>query len=201
MLNCVLRANNAPGRGFLGSSGHAQYTAIVSIYNPQDFVLRLPFLRATQPAAREFLVVNEVLNLLKDYPFVRYQRGEDSVRVPAATPEGFDVIIEQIWEGHYAVSYGGWQKDFDLLEEAAACFLVGLSILCRMKVETKDKKPVRWTVEHWEDPNWREVSSKGAWSPWIFKPAVISYLQNDLLPENEVQARIEKLVAPSGLPS
>jgi len=168
---------------------------------PKYCAAAIPFLRFSQPAAREFLVVDEVSNLLRAYPFVRYERGEDSVRVPAPTPEGFDVIIEQIWEGHYAVSYGGWQKDFELLEEAVACFLVGLSILCRLKVESKDKKPFRWTVEHWEDPNWRQVSSHGTWSPHIFTPAGISYLQNDLLPENEVQARVEKLVAPSAVPS
>jgi len=184
----------SPGSGLYLQPGQSRRPALILCCGS-------PFLRLTQPAAREFLVVNEVMNLLKDYPFVRYERAEDSVRVPPATPEGFDVIIEQIWEGHYAVSYGGWQKDFALLEEAVACFLVGLSILCRLKVESKDKKPFRWTVEHWQDPSWREVSSRGNWSRRIFTPVVISYLQNDLLPENDVQARIEKLVAPSGMPS
>ena len=163
-------------------------------------MLRLsPILRASQPAAREFLVVSEVVGLLKKYPQINYERRDDSVLVPPATPEGFAVTIEQIWEGHFAVSYGGWQKDFDILEEAVDCFLMGLSNRCRLKVESKGSKPVRWTLEQLEEQNWREVSSRGSWSARLFKQPEVSYLQNDLLAPRDVQVREEAPVGPSGM--
>lgn len=145
-------------------------------------------------------MLNEVLELLKKYPQVKFERREDSVLVPPTSPEGYPVLIEQIWEGHYAVSFGGWQKDFSNLEEAVACFVMGLSNHCRLKVETKGKKPVRWTVEQLENADWKEISSRGSWSP-SFKQPVTSYLINDLLSTARDQTKQEEVVEPSRLAS
>jgi len=146
-------------------------------------------------------VVKEVLDLLKKYPQIKFERCDDSVLVPPTSPEGFPVMIEQIWEGHYAVSFGGWQKDFSSLEEAVACFVMGLSNHCRLKVESKGKKPIRWTLEQLENADWKEISSRGSWSPNLFKQPVTSYLINDLLSTAKEQARDEEQVEPSSLVS
>ena len=146
-------------------------------------------------------MLNEVLDLLKKYPQIKFERREDSVLVPPTSPEGFPVLIEQIWEGHYAVSFGGWQKDFSNLEEAVACFVMGLSNHCRLKVESKGKKPVRWTLEQFENTDWKEISSRGSWSAQLFKQPVTSYLINDLLSTIEEQPRGEEHVEPSTLVS
>lgn len=160
-----------------------------------------PVLRASQPAAREFGVLNEVLDLLKRYPQIKFERRDDSVLVPPTSPEGFPVLIEQIWEGHYAVSFGGWQKDFSNLEEAVACFVMGLSNHCRLKVESKGKKPVRWTLEQLENADWKAISSRGSGSPLSFKQPVTSYLINDLLSTIKEQAQEEEPVEPSRMAS
>ena len=160
-----------------------------------------PVLRASQPAARELSVLNEVLDLLKQYPQIKFENREDSVLVPPTSAEGFPVLIEQIWEGHYAVSFGGWQKDFSNLEEAVACFVMGLSNHCRLKVESKGKKPVRWTLEQLENTDWKEISSRGSWSAQIFKQPVTSYLINDLLSAVKEQAQEEGQAEPASLVS
>jgi hypothetical protein len=147
-------------------------------------------------------VLNEVLDLLKKYPQIKFERRDYSVLVPPAGPEGFPVLIEQIWEGHYAVSFGGWQQDFSNIEEAVACFVMGLSNHCRLKVESKGKKPVRWTLEQLENADWKEISSRGSWSPQIFKQPVTSYLINDLLrAAARGQEQEEETVEPSRLAS
>jgi hypothetical protein len=140
-------------------------------------------------------LIDEILNFLEKCPQIQFERGEDSVRVHPTTPEGFEVVIEQIWESHYSVSYGGWHEDYHTLEEALGCFFFGLSNRCRLKVQSKDGNPFRWTVEHWNDPSWRERSTKASWSHRFFKPTVTTYLQNDLLPESELQGLLDKLVA------
>jgi hypothetical protein len=146
-------------------------------------------------------VVKEVVDLLKKYPQVKFERRDDSVLVPPTSPEGFPVMIEQIWEGHYAVSFGGWQKDFSTLEEAVSCFVMGLSNHCRLKVESKGKKPVRWTLEQLENADWKEISSRGSWSPQIFKQPVTSYLTNNLLSDSREQGQEEVAVEPTSMAS
>jgi hypothetical protein len=146
-------------------------------------------------------VLNEVLDLLKKYPQIKFEQRDYSVLVPPAGPEGFPVLIEQIWEGHYAVSFGGWQQDFSNIEEAVACFVMGLSNHCRLKVESKGKKPVRWTLEQLENADWKEISSRGSWSAQIFKQPVTSYLINDLVRAVNERAQEEEPVESSRLAS
>ena len=126
-------------------------------------------------------MIDEILKQLADYPQVHCVRGEDLVRVLPANPEGFEVVIEQIWDQHYSVSYGGWHEDFQAWEEALRCFLVGLSSHSRLKVQSKNGSPFKWTVEDWDDPAWRERSTTATFSPKLFTPTVTAYLQNDLL--------------------
>ena len=65
-------------------------------------------------------MVGEILKVLEKCHLAQYALGKDLVRVLPATPDGFEVIIEQIWENHYSVTYGGWHEDFYSLEEALA---------------------------------------------------------------------------------
>lgn len=139
-------------------------------------------------------MIDEILKLLADCPQVHCERGEDTVRVLPDNPEGFEVAIEQIWDRHYSVSYGGWHEDFEAWEEALRCFLLGLSNQCRLKVQSKDGNPFKWTVEDWEDPAWVERSTTGSFSSKLFKPAVTAYLHNDVLPDNDLHRLLDKVL-------
>src|SRR2546430_348492 len=141
------------------------------------------------------LMIGEILEVLGKCPLAQYEQRKDSVRVLPGSPEGFEVVIEQIWENHYSVTYGGWHEDFYSLEEALGCFFLGLSNHCRLKVCSKDGKPFRWTVEYWTDPDWRGRCPKGTSLRRLLTPAVTAYLQNDLLPEINVQPFVNKMVA------
>lgn len=137
-------------------------------------------------------MIDEILKLLGDCPQVHCEKGEDRVRVLPAGPQGFEVSIEQIWDQHYSVSYGGWHEDFEAWGEALRCFLVGLSNHCRLKVQSKDGNPFKWTVEDWEDPAWRERSTTATFSPKLFTPAVTAYLHNDFLPDSDLHRLLDK---------
>ena len=147
-------------------------------------------------AALEPLMIGEILEVLEKCPLVQLEHGKDFVRVLPGCPEGFEVHIDQIWENHYSVTYGGWHEDFYSLEQALGWFFLGLSNHCRLKVCSKDGKPFRWTVEYWDEPNWRKRSTKTTWSHRILTPAVTVYLQNDLLSDTELQPFLDILAAP-----
>ena len=138
---------------------------------------------------------NEVLAVLGKYSDLRYEKGDNLIRVLPLLRNGFEVVIEQIWENHFSVSCDRWHEDFYNLEEALDCFLLGLSNRCRIKVQSKEGVPFRWTVEYLDDTTWHERSTNSVWTYRFLSSATTSYLQNDLLSESDVQPIINRLGA------
>jgi hypothetical protein len=141
---------------------------------------------------------DEILATLGKYPQLRYEKRENIIRVLPSIREGFEVVIEEVFENHFSVSFDHWHEDFYNLEEAVDCFLLGLSNHCRVKVESKGGVPFRWTVEYLDDTQWRERSSNSVWTHRFLSPATIVYLQNDLLSERELQPILAKTGARRG---
>ena len=127
---------------------------------------------------------DDIIEKLKESPAVRYEVAEERIRVLPATREGFEVMIEQIWENHFTVSFDGWHEEFFNYEKAAACFLLGLTNRCRLKIQEKGGSRFQWTLENLEGKEWREQSSTQRYIHQFWKPPVTSYLQNDLLRES-----------------
>src|SRR5260370_18453555 len=99
-----------------------------------------------------------------------------------ATPDGFEVLIKQIWENHYSVTYGGWHEDFYSLEEALGCFFLGLPNHCRFPGCSKDGNPFRWTVEYWDAPHCRKPSTKARLAHRVFTEARSAFCPLEPLP-------------------
>ena len=127
---------------------------------------------------------DDIIEKLKESPGARYEIAEERIRVLPATREGFEVMIEQIWENHFTVSFDGWHEEFFDYEKAAACFLLGLTNRCRLKIQEKGGSRFQWTLENLEGKEWREQSSTQRYIHQFWKPPVTSYLQNDLLRES-----------------
>lgn len=130
---------------------------------------------------------DEILATLGKYSQLRFEKRDNLIRVLPAVREGFEVVIEEVWENHFSVSFDHWHEDFYNLEEATDCFLLGLSNRCRVKVESKGGVPFRWTVEYLDSREWHERSSNSVWTHRFLSAATTAYLQNDLLSERELQ--------------
>jgi hypothetical protein len=126
----------------------------------------------------------EIIEKLKECPAARYEVAEDRVRVLQGAREGFDVMIEQVWENHFTVFFDGWHEEFFDYAKAVACFLMGLSDRCRLKTQAKGDSRFQWTLEYLDGDQWRERSSTQRYIHQFWKPSVTSYLQNDLLHES-----------------
>lgn len=135
---------------------------------------------------------NEIIEKLKKTPSAEYKVGEDFICVLPGTPDGFQVKIEQIWENHFTVSFDGWHEEFFNHEKAVECFLLGLSNRCRLKTQEKGGARFQWTLEYLDGEEWREKSSTRRYIHQFWKPAVTTYLQNDLLREKR-QDRLEEV--------
>ena len=134
---------------------------------------------------------DEIIKTLRECPHAEYKLGEDLIRVLPGTPDGFEVAIEQIWEDHFSVSFDGWHEDFFSYEKALACFFMGLSDRCRLKIQEKGGTRFHWTLEYLDGIEWREGSSTQRFIHQFWKPSVTSYLQNDLLHENDQHRFVE----------
>jgi hypothetical protein len=140
-------------------------------------------------------MLDEILKILQQYPQAKYECGDNFVRIPPCSTEGFEVAVEQVWENHFMVSLGRWRQDFYTAQEAVECFLFGLTNRCRLKVESKNSVPFRWTVEQWSDPSWSERSTCATWSYRFLTPPTTAYYQNDLLPEDDMKMLTTKLTS------
>ncbi len=138
-------------------------------------------------------MLTEILTILGKYPQIRHEKSDNLIRVAPSTRDGFEVVIEEIWEDHFSVSYDRWHEDFYNLEEAIDCFFLGLSNHSRLKVQSKDGSPFRWTVEYLDDTQWKERSSNSVWNYHFLSPVTSSYSQNDLLPESDLRQVVSKL--------
>ncbi len=147
--------------------------------------------RSTWKEGANARMFDKIIKTLKEYPGAEYKLGEDLVRVLPVTPEGFEVIIEQIWENHFTVSFDGWHEDFFSLEKALACFFMGLSNRCRLKTQEKGGSRFQWTLEYLDGTQWREGSSTRRFIHKFWRASVTTYLQNDLLRDSGQRQLVE----------
>lgn len=119
----------------------------------------------------------EAKQWLGGYPGIRYEETEDSIRVPVQCESGFDVELFDA-DGGYMVGYDGWHEEFDKAAEALECFAFGLCERCRLRVKMRGKSPQTWTLEYFEEGEWRADSTTGLLFFPFWRRAEIIYLQN-----------------------
>lgn len=85
---------------------------------------------------------------------LRFEATPHSLTVPAATDDGFGVVLLVRGEGDFEVQGEGWAETFDRAEDAYDCFLFLLSEQGRLKVTLRGDTPVEWQVEKREYGLW-----------------------------------------------
>lgn len=111
-------------------------------------------------------------------PALRYTEAGGRIVVPAATPEGFDVWINE----RLVVGYGGWHEELDTEDEALACFAFAFSGRCRLKVTLRGTFAYRWTLESLEDGRWVEESTTGLLFFPFWRSRRVEYRRNGVSP-------------------
>lgn len=98
---------------------------------------------------------------LRDVPSIRVIEGPASIRAECTLAGGFPVEMSAE-SGEYLVSFGdGWHEHFSDADEAARCFMFGLSARCRLRVDLRGGAPHRWTVESRDGETWRPRDAMG----------------------------------------
>lgn len=122
----------------------------------------------------------ELLEKLRECGQVRYETDDYFIRILPASPAGFSLMIEWIWDTHFAIVLDGWREDFDSYEDALMCFTSAASGGYRLKTSSKGSHRFRWTAEYWDGSSWVERSTKTDLLYPFWKRTTMSYLRNDL---------------------
>jgi hypothetical protein len=125
--------------------------------------------------------IETIKQKLRAYPDLKFSEGANRITIHPASEDGFAVSLE-VRQNTFAVSFEGWHEEFQSEDEALNCFAFGLASECRLRVELRGRMPVRWTVEHLEEGEWREDSTVGLIFTPFWRRRRVVYLRNDIVP-------------------
>ena len=100
---------------------------------------------------------------------------------------GFKLWIREDKGRKFTVGFDQWQETFNDATQALACFALGLSKDCRLKVASRLGARYQWTVQQYVGGLWVDgsVHVEKIVSIWPFRK--IEYLQNDFLREDSAR--------------
>ena len=119
---------------------------------------------------------------LRGYPQLSVADGGDRITVAAQTADGFDVSFDASGD-EYTVYMAGWHAHFDpdQIDTALNCFAFGLSDTARLKVNSRGGRDYCWTLEAFEDGEWRTDSTTGQLFFRFWRRKTVRYLRNAVI--------------------
>ncbi len=145
---------------------------------------------------KEENIIEFVLEKLKKYPDIKYDKKSDSeLEIFCRDEKGFDILL-QIDKRENTLHFGAFHWHFDNIEEETNemlnQLLFGLTGIARLKEFSKDGKAFKWTLQIQDrDCNWYDDGTMGLMNFNFWSKTEIKYLQNDLLPKDIVNIENE----------
>jgi hypothetical protein len=126
------------------------------------------------------MVIARVKEKLLNYPHVTYTIKDNYLEIPAQTPTGFSVWIQERADG-CTVGFEGWHEEFASPDESLKCFAFGLSRDCLLRVSRRGNVDFKWQVFHQENGKWVADSETGLLVFRFWRRTVRRDLQNDII--------------------
>jgi hypothetical protein len=127
-------------------------------------------------------VIEQIIDILKQYSGVRYESRSDAIRALAADANGYEVALLMQPQPCYTVCLATWHMEFTDENSAIGTFLGGLTEGYRLKVASRGNVDYRWTIQYRESYGWRDGSTVCVFGYKFWRRKKIRYLQNHLLP-------------------
>lgn len=124
--------------------------------------------------------VELIKQALTDCPGISVTETAERLTVSPASPTGFKVWID--WHPPaYTVGFEGWHEQIADDDEAAKCFLFGLSAQCKLRVFRRGSFDYKWQLHFLSGGDWVEDSETGLVFFPFWKRAETRELQNDVI--------------------
>ena len=133
--------------------------------------------------------IEQIIEVLKQNPQVRYEFRADAIRALAPDSNGYEVALLMHANGSYTVCLATWHMEFTDEYSAVGTFLSGLTDDYRLKVASRGNVDYRWTIQYREPDGWKDGSTVGLLRYKFWRRRRIRYLQNHMVSFPEPQQR------------
>jgi hypothetical protein len=128
-------------------------------------------------------VIQQIVDILQQYPEIRYEFKADAVRVLAPDQNGYEVALLVHPGPQYTVCLATWHIEFDDEYSAMGTFLGGLTEEYRLEVMSRGNVDYFWRIQYRESNGWRGGSAVG-----IFRYKFWGKKENKVPSESSVAA-------------
>jgi hypothetical protein len=130
------------------------------------------------------MILEQLIDKFSNRPGLKTDLTGNTFSIVPSEPGGFKLWIREDKGRKFTVGFDRWQETFNDATQALACFALGLSKDCRLKVASRLGARYHWTVQQYVGGLWVDgsVHVEKIVSIWPFRK--IEYLQNDFLRED-----------------
>jgi hypothetical protein len=131
------------------------------------------------------MILDQLIDKFSGHPGLKTEHTENVFAILPKDENGFKLWIREEKGRKFTVGFDRWQETFNDATQALACFALGLSKDCRLKVYSRLGARYHWTVQQYQGGLWVDgaVHVEKIVSIWPFRKT--HYLQNDFLNEEK----------------
>jgi hypothetical protein len=131
------------------------------------------------------MILDQLVDKFSNRPGLKTESTDNTFAILPQDNTGFKLWIREEKGRKFTVGFDRWQETFNDATQALACFALGLSRDCRLKVFSRLGARYKWTLQQFVGGLWVDgtVHEEKIVSIWPFRKT--EYLQNDFLHEEK----------------
>jgi hypothetical protein len=131
------------------------------------------------------MILDQLIDKFSSHPGLKTEQVDNTFAILPRDETGFRLWIREDKARKFTVGFDRWQETFNDATQALACFALGLSKDCRLKVYSRLGARYHWTLQQFQGGLWVDGSEykEKIVSIWPFRKT--EYLQNDFLQEDK----------------
>jgi hypothetical protein len=130
------------------------------------------------------MILDQLIEKFSNHPGLKTEIDGNTFAILPGGKTGFKLWIREEKGRKFTVGFDRWQETFSDATQALACFALGLSKDCRLKVWSRLGARYQWVVQQYVGGLWVDGSThrEPIFSLWPIRKT--EYLQNDFLSED-----------------
>ena len=131
------------------------------------------------------MILDQLIDKFSNRAGLKTEITDNTFTILPSSSTGYKLWIREEKGRKFTVGFDRWQETFNDATQALACFALGLSKDCRLKVFSRLGARYHWVVQQYVSGLWVDgpIHHEPIFSLWPFRKT--EYLQNDFLSEDK----------------